>query len=142
MAKEASKTNRTSKQTKSGSKRANVPSRPPQSTSVEEQKELFLQELYKTLGCALGACRKTGIDRATCERWHQDDAEFAERVRLIAEDALDFVESRMLEEIQSGNARLIQFYLEKKGRSRGYGKEERREQTGSIAILTQEEAEY
>ena len=117
-------------------------SEPKREPAVEERKEAFLQELYKTLGCALGACRKTGFDRATLEAWLQDDAEFADRVRLIAEDALDYVESRMFDEIKNGNARLIQLYLEKKGKARGYGDRTDSARTGSIAILTRDEMDY
>ncbi len=108
----------------------------------EVRKTEFLDALNRTLGCGLGACRKTGTPRETFERWMREDEEFARDVQSISEDAVDYVESRMLEEIKSGNAKLIQFYLERKARSRGYGRTAERVENASIVVLSQDELDY
>lgn len=115
------------------------------------RKNAFLHELTKSLGCALAACQKTGVARSECETWLQEDAEFAEKVHAIAEDALDYVEGKMFEKIKNGDARLIKFYLESKGKKRGYGKtetaskkkeEEDDKHNAPIAFLTEDEMMY
>ena len=112
--------------------------------SERERKELFLQELFKSLGRVLNACKKTGVSRDEYERWKKADAEFAKRVAQIDEDALDYVESKLFEGIKSGDARLIRFYLETKGRARGYGKPPAPIPTpcAPTIVLTQDEMEY
>ena len=111
---------------------------------AENRKELFLEELFKTLGCELSACQRTGVSREEYERWKREDPDFERRVAQIDDDALDYVESRMFEEIKSGNAQLIKFYLETKGRARGYGKEPRAAEgpNAPAVVLTQDEMAY
>ncbi len=106
------------------------------------RKEEFLRALRESLGIVYAACKRTGAPRELYCQWLNDDPDFAEEVETIHENALDFVESKALEEIRSGNARLIQFYLQTKGRSRGYGKEEPRENKQRVVVLTQDEMEY
>ncbi|MBR5759152.1 MAG: hypothetical protein IKX88_11220 [Thermoguttaceae bacterium] len=112
--------------------------------SESERKESFLQELFKSLGRVLSACQKTGVSRDEYEHWKRDDPDFARRVDQIGEDALDYVESKLFEGIKSGDARLIRFYLETKGRARGYGKDPALNKSASppTVVLTQDEMEY
>ena len=112
--------------------------------SERERKELFLEELFKSLGRALSACQKSNVSREEYERWKKEDSEFAKRVAQIDEDALDYVESKLFEGIKSGDARLIRFYLETKGRARGYGKTPVPTATpcAPTIVLTQDEMEY
>ncbi|MDO5566057.1 MAG: hypothetical protein Q4G59_05325, partial [Planctomycetia bacterium] len=49
-----------------------------------------------------------------------NDPAFARQVEACREAALDFVEARMFERIDKGDARLIRFYLETRGKDRGY----------------------
>ena len=130
---------------------ANEPEpRPERERSDQERKNDFLDELLRSLGCALAACQRAGVTRQECRRWLQEDDEFAQRVQGIAEDALDFVEGKMLEEIKRGNAQLIKFYLEAKGKARGYGKRENAEDRAGkknaektpVVFLTRDEMEY
>jgi len=107
-----------------------------------KRKEEFLLALRESLGVVYGACKRTGVPRALYVKWLSEDRDFAEEAGAISEIALDYVESKALEEIRSGNARLIQFYLQTKGRSRGYGKSEPRDDKQQVVLLTQDEAEY
>ncbi len=109
----------------------------------EELKTRYVDELSKRLGCSFAACQRVGCDRDDVERWLREDREFARKVRAVAENALDYVEGKLLEGVGVGNAQLIKFYLENKGRSRGYGKalQEEKGRQG-VAILTQEEMDY
>ncbi len=112
--------------------------------SESERKELFLQSLFKSLGRQLSARQKTGVSRDELERWKRDDPDFARRVEQIDEDALDYVEGKLFEGIRSGDARLIRFYLETKGRVRGYGKEPATPKNfgSQTVVLTQDEMEF
>lgn len=113
--------------------------------TLERRKARFLDALFKTLGCALAARQKTGIEREEWERWLEEDDAFARKIASIREDALDYVEGKMFEEIKSGNAQLIKFFLENKGKKRGYGKirdEEKDEKQTPFAVLSEDEMEY
>ncbi|MBR4750404.1 MAG: hypothetical protein IK077_01435 [Thermoguttaceae bacterium] len=124
--------------------KSNANKKTDENLSESERKESFLQELFKSLGRVLSARQKTGVSRDEYERWKRDDPDFARRVEQIDEDALDYVESKLFEGIRSGDARLIRFYLETKGRSRGYGKDSAPNKSANppTVVLTQDEMEY
>jgi len=106
------------------------------------RKEKFLFALRDSLGVVYSACKRTGEPRSIYMQWLREDRDFADEVGAIGEVALDYVESKALEEIRAGNPRLIQFYLQTKGRSRGYGKDEPRDDRRRVVVLTQDEMEY
>lgn len=115
--------------------------------SEEERKSALLAALAETLGIALFACKRVGASYEEYLAWRREDAEFARQVELIEERALDFVEGKAFEEIKKGNARLIQFFLQTKGRSRGYARENAKEKAAPKAdspleFLTGDELEY
>jgi len=110
-----------------------------QYTTVKEE---FLRALRESLGVVYGACKRTNTPRSLYVKWLSEDREFAEEVGEISETALDYVESKALEEIRAGNPQLIKFYLQTKGRSRGYGKDEPRDAKQRVVVLTQDEMEY
>ncbi|MBQ4080224.1 MAG: hypothetical protein II596_06050, partial [Thermoguttaceae bacterium] len=61
------------------------------------------------------------------------------------ERTLDMVESKLIEGINEGNARLIIFYLNCKGKKRGYGlknESESDKSNGIVINITQEEADF
>ena len=60
---------------------------------MQENKKRFLTALEKSLGVKTPAARKIGVDPATVYRWINQDPEFAEAVKAIEEQALDFSES-------------------------------------------------
>ena len=102
----------------------------------------FLAELRASLGLVSLACQKTGATFEQYESWLATEPGFAREVELIEEFALDFVECKAYEEIRKGNARLIQFFLETKGKKRGYDVRAENDKAPVVALLSAEEMEY
>lgn len=88
--------------------------------SKKDKKELLIENLKLSKGIIADACRVTGICRKTFYDWCKGDAEFQDEVNQINEETLDFVESKLLENIKKGEVTSIIFYLKTKGRNRGY----------------------
>ena len=114
--------------------------------SPEEKKSALLAALADALGIALFACKRADVAYEEFLAWRRDDPEFARQVDLIDERAIDFVEGKAFEEIKKGNARLIQFFLQTKGRGRGYARESAKESApkpcSPLGFLTDDEREY
>lgn len=119
---------------------------PRDERSTERRKSELLAALADALGIALFACKRADVRYEEYLAWRRDDPEFSRAADLVGERALDFVEGKAFEEIKNGNARLIQFYLQTKGRARGYARDAPREESKSptrpTAFLTDEELNY
>lgn len=112
---------------------------------AEKSKRYALESLKSTLGNVSLTCEKVGISRMTFYKWRSEDPEFNRQVEEINERTLDFVESKLLQGIQDGNTRLIMFYLNCKGKKRGYGLKNETEGDKSGAVMIQissEEADF
>jgi hypothetical protein len=83
-----------------------------------KQKE-FLQILETTLGNVTMSLNKTGIDREEFDEW-MDEIDFLMEYRKVEDKSLDYVENKLIQEINKGNLSAIQFYLKTKGKNRGY----------------------
>jgi len=94
---------------------------------TEQHKKAVLEALEKSLGVVTTACKKVGIGRTQFYNWLKDDEVFAKQVKDIENIALDFVESKLFENIRDGKTSETIFYLKTKG-NRGYV--ERQEITG------------
>ncbi len=101
---------------------------------TEQHKKAIIEALEKSLGVVTTACKKVGIGRTTFYGWLKDDPDFAEKVNDIQEIALDFVESKLFENIKDGKTAEMIFYLKSKGKKRGYV--ERQEITGADGMPT------
>lgn len=86
----------------------------------EENKETFLEMLKKTGGVIVKACESANVSRSQYYRWMEQDVEFRERVNEINEGMIDFVESKLMQQIQAGDTTATIFYLKTKGKNRGY----------------------
>ena len=95
---------------------------------TEQHKKAILEALEKSLGVVTTACKIVGIGRTQFYQWLKDDEVFASEVKDIENIALDFVESKLFENIRDGKTSETIFYLKTKGKSRGYV--ERQEITG------------
>ncbi len=84
-------------------------------------KELLIEALAKTKGIIATACKSVNVSRRTFYNWKEEDPEFAEAVEEIMENQIDTVESKLIDNIESGDTTAIIFYLKTKGRKRGYG---------------------
>lgn len=112
---------------------------------TDENKYNLLIALEKSLGNITHACKSAKVARNTFYEYLKEDAEFKEKVKEVEEANLDFVESKMYERIKGythketkvfnykgkiitkevtkhypPDSGLITFYLETKGRDRGY----------------------
>lgn len=88
-----------------------------------QKKDLMLIALEKHLGIVTPACKEVGISRETYYTWYKNDLEFQEKVDVINEITLDFVETQLLKNIKGGSERSILFYMKYKARQRGYNDE-------------------
>ena len=86
----------------------------------DERKKRFLQAFAESRGIVLTACEATGISRSTYYKWMKDDPDFKAAASDVAEAQLDFVESKLINRIDSGDTTAIIFYLKTKGKKRGY----------------------
>ena len=105
-------------------------------------KQNAIETLKKTFGNVSMTCERLGLSRQTFYKWRNEDPEFNAAVEDINERTLDFVESKMFEGINAGNTRLIMFYLNCKGKKRGYGLKEEEKNPAIVLKISPEEAEY
>jgi hypothetical protein len=92
-------------------------------TKVTERKELMLFHLSRSHGNVVYACDKVGISRMTHYRWLASDATYAEATNDIAEGVVDRMESLFIKTtVEEKDLRSMRWFLERKGRDRGYGK--------------------
>lgn len=89
---------------------------------VRERKKKFLKALEKTQGLVSLAMRISGIDSDCHYKWMKKDLEYKEKVEKIEEDRLDMAEATVMAKISENDLKAAMFYLENKGRRRGYGK--------------------
>lgn len=101
---------------------------------TEHNKKAILEALEKSLGVVTTACKIVGIGRTQFYQWLKDDEVFASEVKDIENIALDFVESKLFENIRDGKTSEMIFYLKTKGKNRGYV--ERQEITGAEGMPT------
>lgn len=84
------------------------------------RKKAMIEALEKSLGVVTQACKSVGMERKTHYKWMQNDEEYAKQVRELNNVALDFAESQLHKQINSGNTSATIFYLKCKGKDRGY----------------------
>ena len=88
--------------------------------TTEHNKKKILEALQKTLGIVTSACKICGIGRTQFYTWYKEDEQFKKDVDSVEGMALDFAESKLLENIKSKKETSIIFYLKTKGKKRGY----------------------
>jgi len=86
---------------------------------ITETQEAFLQELSENLGVVSKALSKLKLTREEYNNWLKNQ-EFKRRVEEVNELSIDYVENKLLTQIQKGDLSAIQFYLKTKGKKRGY----------------------
>lgn len=87
---------------------------------VTRTKRDLLEALRKSLGNVTNACQAVGVDRTVFYRYLKEDEEFSASVNEVNDVALDFVESKLMQQINQGNTACIIFYLKTQGKKRGY----------------------
>ena len=89
-------------------------------TNTDTNKKAMIKALHKSLGVVSHACEAVGINRTTHYRWLEDDEEYRKEVESVQEFQLDFVESKLFENIGNNDTTATIFYLKTRGRKRGY----------------------
>ena len=92
--------------------------------SITDVQHAFLEILQQCLGNVTTACKRCGEPASTHVAWMSESAQYRREVKEIQNMALDYAESKLFERIKKGDTRAITFYLERRGRERGYGKQE------------------
>lgn len=90
------------------------------SNKSNQLKKRLLESLEKNLGHVTEACKAAGISRKTFYKYKKEDPEFKKKVKEIEEIQIDFVESKLIQNIKKGDKTSIIFYLKTKGKHRGY----------------------
>lgn len=104
-----------------------------------KRKENVLKLLNESLGIITTACEAAGVPRKTFYQWMKEDDEFRDQVEDIKEVQCDFVEGKLLEQIEANVPSSTIFYLKTKGKNRGYV--ERFEVIDRTVNYTEEEVE-
>jgi hypothetical protein len=80
------------------------------------RKEKSFLEQLKTIPNISLACEKVGLSRNTVYRWCNEDSEFKKRVDEALESGVesvnDLAESKLVTNINNGNMRAIQYWLD------------------------------
>jgi hypothetical protein len=87
---------------------------------TNKNKIRMLEELKRSMGIVSLACDKANLSRTQFYKWLKDDDDFRQKYEEIEERQIDFVESRLFQNIKNGDATSIIFYLKTKGKKRGY----------------------
>lgn len=80
----------------------------------------MIKALESTLGVVTSACKAVGIERTSHYKWMNNDEEYRRQVEDIENIAIDFVETKLLNNIANGDTSASIFYLKTKGKKRGY----------------------
>ena len=104
-------------------------------TKSDILKKEMIKALEKTLGIVTTACKQVGIARSTFYDWYNNDLVFQSNVDDMKGVALDFVESKLFEQINDNIPTSTIFYLKTQGKARGYV--ERQEIVNRVDIETQ-----
>lgn len=87
----------------------------------------FLHFFEETFGNVAASCKLAGIGRMTYYRWINSPTKINEKFRkqleriLAPERALDLAESVVIAHAEAGSLKAAQYYLDNKGKARGYG---------------------
>lgn len=104
----------------------------------ENRQKRFLKAY---IACAYNlseACKKAGVRRQNVIDWKAADPEFANKMWEIEESITDFVETQMLKQIRNNNPAMIMWFLETKGKNRGYTRKFEMENNIKIELSTEQ----
>lgn len=88
---------------------------------MDDKQKKFIEVLTQARGLIAVSCKTMGISTTTFYKWKKDNPDFAAAVQEVGEVQKDFVESKLLENINNGDTTAIIFYLKTKAKDRGYG---------------------
>jgi hypothetical protein len=88
---------------------------------ADKGKDKMISALEKYKGIVSYAVKAVGINRSTHYRWMKEDEVYKAAVEDITEVTLDYVEQKLIDQIDDDHPASIMFYLKSKGKKRGYG---------------------
>lgn len=97
---------------------------PPRANKTNSKKKAMLAALEKSLGIVTTAAKQAGIDRWTHYDWYKKDPDYKAAVDALDEVVLDFAESKLHGQIMKGDTTATIFFLNHKGKKRGYNRPE------------------
>ena len=109
---------------------------------TEHHKKAIVEALQKTLGVVTPALEITGVGRTTFYEWLKKDSDFKDQVESIGERSIDYVESKLFEQITEGNTTATIFFLKTKGKKRGYVERQEISHEGVQAFQIVEDGEW
>lgn len=108
------------------------------SSHREKQKKARLVEaMERHLGNITMACREVGLSRKTFYRYYENDIEFRESIDDMENVKLDFAELHLFKQIKMDIPSSTQFYLDRKGRRRGYERKDTIQHQGNVNVVFQ-----
>ena len=111
------------------SKKAQSPS-----AKMAHNKAALLKALKIARGIVTTACDAVGLTRKTYYDYYNSDPDFKREADDVQETAIDFVEGKLFEQIESGIPTSTLFYLKTKAKHRGYIERTEVSHTGSIPV--------
>jgi hypothetical protein len=100
---------------------------------VVDRRGEFLLALQSSLGNVAETCVSTNTSREEFEQWLESDRWFARMVSEVEQTHLDKAEEKLQQLIRMGDLGAIKYYLDRKGRGRGYGETSTLNLRGSIS---------
>ena len=99
----------------------------------KEFKENFIEQLKLYMNNVSRTCEALKVPRQTFEFWKRHDKKFMEMLQESEARQVDYVESKLMSQIEKGNIRAIKYFLSTRGRKYGWGPEN----SQNISITTE-----
>lgn len=99
----------------------------------KEFKEKFIEQLKIYMNNVSRTCEAMKVPRPTFEFWKRHDKKFIEMLQESEARQVDYVESKLMAQIEKGNIRAIKYFLSTRGRKYGWGPEN----SQNISITTE-----
>lgn len=99
----------------------------------KEFKEKFIEQLKIYMNNVSRTCEAMKVPRPTFEFWKRHDKKFMEMLQESEARQVDYVESKLMSQIEKGNIRAIKYFLSTRGRKYGWGPEN----SQNISITTE-----
>ena len=87
---------------------------------IDDNKKKLIEALEDHKGIVTNACKAVNVGRSTYYKWYNEDEDFKKAVDDVQNVAIDFVESKLFQQIEEGIPTSTIFYLKTKAKHRGY----------------------
>jgi len=105
--------------------------------ALRGKKKKAIEILKKKAGNVTLTVEAMGLSRGAFYLWKNEDDEFKKAVEDVEEGLIDYVESKLMQNINDGKETSAIFFLKTKGKSRGYVERTEIEHDGSIQLPAQ-----